>query len=126
MPRSARPLGPLASAKAKSRRSRSAQSNQSNNLTANTTSASTSSGRHGGTLQRSASQQSAEASQHASRSKYRTPGCSRLQTMSAERHQMMAPVTPKMQMDRPLAMLRYQKIGETVISLSGSPVIAQG
>lgn len=113
-------MGPLASAKAKSRRSRSAQSNQ-NNTTVNTTS---SSNRHG-TLQRSASQQSADTL-HASRSKYRTPGCSRLQTMSAERHQMMAPVTPKMQMDRPLAMLRYQKIGETVISLSGSPVIAQG
>lgn len=45
--------------------------------------------------------------------------------MSAERH-MMAPVTPKMQPDRPLSMLRYQKMGETVISLAGSPVIAQG
>lgn len=59
---------------------------------------------------------------HASRSKFRTP-MTRVKAMSADRG-MMAPVTPKVQMDTPLALLRYAKAGEHIISLSGSPVIA--
>lgn len=59
---------------------------------------------------------------HSSRSKFRTP-MTRVKAMSADRG-MMAPVTPKVQMDTPLALLRYAKAGEHIISLSGSPVIA--
>lgn len=62
--------------------------------------------------------------EHLSRSKYRTPQTNRLQTMSADRS--MNPVTPKIQANTPVAMFRYPKMGETVISLSGSPVIVQG
>lgn len=114
--RTGRPLGPLASAKAKGRRGRSAQGTRDKD----TTSSSQAQKPHNSsTLLRSNSQRQP-------RSVYRTPAQSRLQTMSAERGTMMAPVTPKMQPDRPISMLRYQKMGETVISLSGSPVIAQG
>lgn len=59
-----------------------------------------------------------------SRSKYRTPG-NRLQTMSADRS-VMNPVTPKIQMNTPVSLLRYPKVGETIISMSGSPVIVNG
>lgn len=113
-------IGPLASAKAKGRRSRSAQNMDT---TAGVGAANVSSAPNASStmLQRSNSQ---TGGGHQSRSKFRTPAMNRLQTMSAERQ--MAPVTPKMQPDRPLSMLRYQKMGETVISLSGSPVIAQG
>lgn len=64
-------------------------------------------------------------SHRASRSKYRTPG-QRIQTMSADRSIMMTPVTPKIQMNTPVSLLRYPKVGETVISMSGSPVIVNG
>lgn len=133
--RSGRPLGPLASAKAKGRRSRSAQNANTTassasgaitgRLTGRNTHTAAPTNANASTLQRS---NSVRQSGHQSRSKFRTPGPAggRLQTMSAERQMMMAPVTPKMQPDRPLSMLRYQKMGETVISLSGSPVIAQG
>lgn len=99
-----RPLGPLASAKAKNRPSRSAQRPATN----------TSVIRSNSTI----------SSQHQSRQMYKTPAVNRLQTMSAERG--MAPVTPKMMPNMPVSMLRYQRMGETVISMSGSPVIAQG
>lgn len=56
-----------------------------------------------------------------SRSKFRTP-INRLQSISADR--MMNPVTPKMEAGKAMAMLRYAKQGETVISLQGSPVVA--
>lgn len=59
-----------------------------------------------------------------SRSKFRTPG-NRLQTMSADRG-VMNPVTPKIQMNTPCSLLRYPKVGETIISMSGSPVIVNG
>lgn len=59
-----------------------------------------------------------------SRSKYRTPA-NRLQTMSADRS-IITPVTPKIQMNTPVSLLRYPKVGETVISMSGSPVIVNG
>lgn len=57
-----------------------------------------------------------------SRSRFRTPMGNRIQTMSADR--CMGPVTPKVQVGATIAMLRYAKQGETVISLDGSPVIA--
>lgn len=59
-----------------------------------------------------------------SRTKFRTPA-NRLQTMSADRS-IITPVTPKIQMNTPMSLLRYPKIGETVISMSGSPVIVNG
>lgn len=61
---------------------------------------------------------------HASRSTYRTPAQKRLQTQSVDR--MLKTITPKCQANTPVAMLRYPKHGETVVSLSGSPVIVQG
>lgn len=58
-----------------------------------------------------------------SRSKFRTPISNRIQTMSADR--CMGPVTPKVPMGgQSVAMLRYARQGETVISLEGSPVVA--
>lgn len=36
----------------------------------------------------------------------------------------MNPVTPKVEVGKPIAMLRYAKQGETVISMQGSPVVA--
>lgn len=36
----------------------------------------------------------------------------------------MNPVTPKVEAGKAMAMLRYAKQGETVISLQGSPVVA--
>lgn len=60
--------------------------------------------------------------QRESRSKFRTPMTNRIQSFSADR--CMNPVTPKMEAGRTMAMLRYAKQGETVISLSGSPVVA--
>lgn len=56
-----------------------------------------------------------------SRSKFRTPA-QRIQSISVDR--LMKPVTPKVETGRPMAMLRYAKQGETVISLQGSPVVA--
>lgn len=104
--RSARPIGPLGSSRAgKNRRSQSAQGSTTKNKS----------------LMRSNSAVTA----HASRQKFRTPAQSRLQTMSADRG-TMNPVTPKMQKDTPVAFLRYAHVGETVMSMSGSPVIVQG
>lgn len=100
--RSVRPMGPFQSAKAKSRnRSQSANTLSTNIL--------------------------AKASQirqtpRESRSRFRTPQTQRIQTMSADRS--IGPVTPKVQHGQKVAMLRYAKQGETVISLGGSPVVA--
>lgn len=55
---------------------------------------------------------------------YKTPAANRIQTMSADRGIQV--VTLKMQPNMPVSMLRYQRMGETVISMDGSPVIAQG
>lgn len=104
--RSARPLGPFQSAKAKSRRrSRSLSSViQSYTKTAPRT------------------QQIMNRAPRESRSKYRTPMQNRIQSISADR--CMNPVTPKVEIGKPIALLRYAKQGETVISMQGSPVVA--
>ncbi|KAJ6638738.1 Borealin [Pseudolycoriella hygida] len=60
----------------------------------------------------------------ASRSKFRTPA-NRMQTMSADRS-VVTPITPKIQMNTPVSLLRYARVGETVISMSGSPIIVNG
>lgn len=104
-----RPLGPLASAKAKLQRlrSRSAQANQS---------------------QPSLAGPSEQHRSHQSRATGRTPLATPLPppprtTMSQDR---ICTVTPRVQAaNRAVSMLRYQRIGETVISMDGSPVIAQ-
>lgn len=67
---------------------------------------------------------STAAAERMSRSKFRTPA-NRLQTMSADRS-VMTPVTPKIQMNTPVSLLRYPRVGETIISMSGSPVIVNG
>lgn len=103
---SARALGPFASAKAKSRRrSRSVSNvlNQSKQVP-----------RTQPIANRNPSRQS--------RTRFRTPVGNRIQAMSADR--CMGPVTPKVQVGQSMAMLRYARQGETVISLGGSPVIA--
>lgn len=100
--RSVRPMGPFQSAKAKSRnRSQSANTLSTNILT-------------------KASQ--IRQTPRESRSRFRTPQAQRIQTMSADRS--IGPVTPKVQHGQKVAMLRYAKQGETVISLGGSPVVA--
>ncbi|CAD7088332.1 unnamed protein product [Hermetia illucens] len=108
---SARPVGPLSSAKAKSRnrRSRSACGylntigSNSSTISSSTTSSRTTTDRM-------------------SRSRMRTPLNNRVKAASADR---AAPVTPKVCPNTPLSMLRYPRIGETVISLTGSPIVAQ-
>lgn len=54
-------------------------------------------------------------------SKYRTPMQTRPQAVSADRG--IGLITPKVQPNMPLALLRRAKIGETVYSVTGSPVI---
>lgn len=103
--RSARQLGPFQSAKAKSRRRSRSLSTVIQSYTKNGP----------------RSQQLINRNGRESRSKFRTPN-HRIQSISADR--MMNPVTPKVEAGKPMAMLRYAKQGETVISLQGSPVVA--
>lgn len=58
-----------------------------------------------------------------SRSRLRTPGpVGRLQqTVSADRG--MTLITPKVQPNTPMAMLRHARLGENIYSITGSPVI---
>lgn len=104
--RSARQLGPYQSAKAKSRR-------RSRSLSSVIQSYTKSAPR---------TQQIMNRTGRESRSKFRTPINNRIQSISVDR--LMKPVTPKVETGRPMAMLRYAKQGETVISLQGSPVVA--
>lgn len=53
-----------------------------------------------------------------SRSKYRTPS-GRTKAASADR---IGSITPKFQMGTPTAILRYARMGETLVSATGSPV----
>ncbi|XP_055536766.1 borealin-like [Wyeomyia smithii] len=57
-----------------------------------------------------------------SRQKFRTPGANnRLQTVSTDRG--MSLITPKVQPNTPLAIMRHARIGESIYSVTGSPVI---
>ncbi|XP_058835699.1 borealin-like [Topomyia yanbarensis] len=57
-----------------------------------------------------------------SRPKYRTPCAGhRLQAVSADRG--MSLITPKVQPNTPLALMRHARIGESIYSVTGSPVI---
>lgn len=127
----ARPIGPLLSAKARSRRSKSASNvkkqgliykNQSIISNSNSNSSVITQKQQNGILSTSK-----VFGTHLSRSKSRTPlpkqQAQHLQTMSADRNCHL--VTPKIQSNAPITLLRYPRQGETVISLSGSPVIAQ-
>lgn len=107
--------GPLSSVRARPRRSRSAQPLSSSTLL-HSNSQSISKGYNG--------QKNVDMHASRSRSKMTTPSKAhqRLQTMSADRG-CMNPVTPKIKENTPIAFYRYPKDGETVISLSGSPVV---
>ncbi|XP_053688134.1 borealin-like [Sabethes cyaneus] len=57
-----------------------------------------------------------------SRPKFRTPVANnRLQTVSADR--AMSLIAPKVQPNTPLAIMRHARIGESIYSVTGSPVI---
>lgn len=106
--KSSRQVGPFQSAKAKSRRRSRSVTSVLQEYVSNQKSVQI--------MNRSKSRES--------RSRFRTPIGNRLQTLSADRSTGM--VTPKVKAGQALAMLRYAKQGETVISLSGSPVVATG
>uniref|UniRef100_A0A336LFA5 CSON008238 protein n=1 Tax=Culicoides sonorensis TaxID=179676 RepID=A0A336LFA5_CULSO len=113
---SARPMGPLASAVAKARRaSRSADPPVSRTpmIGSSLMMSSKAKARATPLLQ--------SQSQHASRSKYRTPMQPRATASSVDR--VYGLITPKVQPNMPLAILRRAKVGETVFSVTGSPVI---
>lgn len=55
------------------------------------------------------------------RNKYRTPMQNRPQASSVDR--IFGLITPKVQPNMPLAILRRARVGETVFSVTGSPVI---
>ncbi|XP_063709988.1 borealin-like isoform X2 [Culicoides brevitarsis] len=120
-----RPMGPLASAVAKARRaSRSADppvartpmiGNHGNSMMGNSMLMSNKAKQRATPLKQT-------QSQHMSRSKYRTPLQPRPQTVSVDR--MIGLITPKVQPNMPLAILRRPKMGEPVFSVTGSPVIS--
>uniref|UniRef100_A0A1Q3EVK8 Putative cell division cycle-associated protein 8 n=1 Tax=Culex tarsalis TaxID=7177 RepID=A0A1Q3EVK8_CULTA len=58
-----------------------------------------------------------------SRSKFRTPNAAagRLQTVSTDRG--LSLITPKVQPNTPMAILRHARAGESIYSMTGSPVI---
>ncbi|XP_062554714.1 borealin-like [Armigeres subalbatus] len=113
----ARPYGPLASAM-KRRRSKSVSANttpckQQTSLLYGIKSKKTFGG----------SQSLYADNNRLSRSRLRTPGpVGRLQqTVSADRG--MTLITPKVQPNTPMAMLRHARLGENIYSITGSPVI---
>lgn len=114
----ARPYGPLASAMKNRRRSKSVSSHNS------------SAKGHSSMLLGIKSKKTFGGSQtlfgdnnRHSRSKYRTPAAlgNRLQAVSADRG--MSLITPKVQPNTPMALLRHARVGESVYSMTGSPVI---
>ncbi|XP_065092446.1 borealin-like [Ochlerotatus camptorhynchus] len=113
----ARPYGPLASAMQNRRRSKSASSNgtplkQHSSLLFGIKSKKTFGG----------SQSVCTESNRLSRTKFRTPGQCRPQTVSADRGLSM--ITPKVHPNTPMAMLRHARLGESIYSITGSPVIS--
>nr|XP_029713355.1 borealin-like isoform X1 [Aedes albopictus] len=114
----ARPYGPLASAMKNRRRSKSVSSNstpskQQSSLLYSIKSKKTFGG----------SQSLYADSNRLSRSKFRTPvpGSRLKQTVSADRG--MTLITPKVQPNTPMAMMRHARLGESIYSITGSPVI---
>lgn len=59
-------------------------------------------------------------SSHLSRSKFKTPVSTRIKAASADRYGV---IRPKFSIEEPIAMLRYANVGETVVSVTGSPVV---
>ncbi|XP_021707899.1 borealin isoform X2 [Aedes aegypti] len=113
-----RPYGPLASAMKNRRRSKSVSSN------------STPSKHHSSVLFGIKSKKTFGGSQslfaesnRLSRSKFRTPvpGSRLKQTVSADRGMTM--ITPKVQPNTPMAIMRHARLGESIYSITGSPVI---
>lgn len=62
--------------------------------------------------------------EHASRSKMRTPQAPRAKAFSADRS-MLKPHNESLATSPPTAFMRWPKPGEMVMSMYGSPVIAQ-
>lgn len=123
-------LGPLSSARARTRRSRSAGAIQTPSVLHSIKAKKQPMHKNAllnGRLQQQphsldeSSSSSAVASAEAasarmSRAKFRTPD-GRLKAASADRA-----ITPKVHMGTPMAVLRYPRMGETLLSTSGSPV----
>lgn len=69
----------------------------------------------------------AQPAPHTSRSKYRTPitvsKFTRQKAISCDR---IYTITPKVNPEFPLSMLRHARAGEAVFSVSGSPIVATG
>ncbi|XP_049540170.1 borealin-like isoform X2 [Anopheles darlingi] len=61
------------------------------------------------------------ASERTSRAKHKTPMIGRPKAISADRGYGV--ITPKVQPYTPLALIRHAKLGESVFSLTGSPVV---
>lgn len=115
-PAKSRPYGPLASAMKNRRRSKSVSSTatplkQHSSILFGMKSKKTFAG---------GSQ--SQDSDRLSRSKFRTPRPDKPQAMSADRGLSM--ITPKVQPNTPIAMLRYARLGESIYSITGSPVIS--
>lgn len=107
-----RTYGPLASAMKNRRRSKSASSNATPlKLQSSLLFGIKSKKTFGGT-----------DSKRLSRTKFRTPGPNRLQAVSADRGLSM--ITPKVHPNTPMAMLRHARLGESIYSITGSPVIS--
>lgn len=126
-------MGPLSSARARSRRSRSAgtlqtpsvlQSIRAKKPTSTVKQSAAAASRaqaasHEHSLDDSmSSSASGAAADHVSRAKFRTPG-GRTKAASADR---LGTITPKVQLGTPISILRYARMGETLVSASGSPV----
>lgn len=126
-------MGPLSSARARSRRSRSAGALQTPSVlqsirakkppSSAVKQSALAASRHQMEAQHSldssmSSSASAAATDHVSRAKFRTPG-GRTKAASADRVGM---ITPKVQLGTPISILRYPRMGETLVSASGSPV----
>lgn len=121
-------LGPLASARARSRRSKSASALQTPAVLSSAlkttrqrpplTKQTPVAKQH--SLDDSLTSTGTERTTRLSRSQYRTPG-GRSKAASADR---LGPITPKAQFGTPMAILRYPRLGETLLSTCGSPVAA--
>ncbi|XP_055628019.1 borealin-like isoform X2 [Toxorhynchites rutilus septentrionalis] len=113
----ARPYGPLASAMKNRRRSKSVSAQPTPSKGHSSILLGIKSKKTFGS-----NQSIAGDSNRLSRSKFRTPAIgNRMQAVSADRG--MSLITPKVQPNTPMAILRHARLGESVYSVTGSPVI---
>lgn len=123
-------LGPLDSARARSRRSRSAGAIQTPSVlhsirakkpTSTLKASAQAPTRHHPpthSLDDSMSSMASTGTERMSRAKYRTPN-GKTKSASADR---LGTITPKVKLGTPISILRFARMGETLISTSGSPV----